>query len=517
VFGRVHTETTKTTAGDLGIEHINPRCGIIAVEFNKIFITSTTWKLHLGLTTTPQKTILNAMSRIVSQMDGIATSALDDRIAALSSSITAAQQSLVTLDEHFAHHTAAADIVPAEYPLLLGSLEHEQHLAAYLCSYYKTMCFGNKHNAVITAADISDLAEDVNLVEQILNDVTAVSAGTAHDTDIINWAITQLPIWKTSGRTCDMSVTEYDQHFRQIIAAHRPLLGQTIILPCLSERNAFVPFNILTLPWVINKQLWLIDLDHHDMVVFNSNQQTTDLIKLSELTALYPDLKRMPYYDGFGMAKQIAPSYISYIIPDSTTSEPADCPLAINENTDYVNHAYLIAIKKDRWIVANFLNTPIGLRYKKGAQTFSSKIPTGTSILTLAVSVLLKPDSTLFIVKQSWRKTALNFFYDNDSNQSLSVYDKTNFASKNLSNAWYVLFDNHSESIITIIIAISVCFPILCFCYSYFSNPTLRKCVRSVGHRYHLPRDGQDVCGIRQPPPSTALVPYLPRVNSSQW
>jgi hypothetical protein len=506
------------TGADITIESINPTCGIVAVEFEPAYLTSSTWKLHFGITTLPQKTLLSALAIIVAKMEGIASSQLSTRIDTLGSAITSAQTYLRSIDLHFLQKTAADDVVPATFPLLLGSLSHEENTVKHLCIAYKGQCMGNPSQGILAAADVSDLDQDVIIVEQILHEISAINPGVIHDNDIINWAITQLDTWKTDPKTCDMTISTYEAVFRHVLSFHRPLLGQTVRIPCLNERNFYTPYSIITIPWIINNHLWVIDLQGKNMVLFNKDQQTTELIKISDLKPLYPNHPTLRYYDGFGMARQPAASYIADVIPGSKTTEPEDCPLQLNVNSDYLQYVYLIAIQDNKWLAVNFLNTIAELSYKKGAQTFLSQIPTGNSILKLANKVLLTPNSKIFTVLQQWRGSAINLHYDSDNSTTITTYQKTDFATKSVVNGLYVLMQENYAAFLATIIITSLSFALMLFGFTYLFSPRLRTCVHIKRRsRHSRPRTNDYDLNNRSPNLIRALMPYLPRTNSSQW
>jgi hypothetical protein len=506
------------------MEKIYPRCGLIAVQLDNIQISSSTWAIHFDVTTTPQIAMLTELALIIAKMDDVIGSEhkFAARVADMQESTTKTTARLQAITTAFSYKGEDTQVIHANFPLITGTLTHEGTIIDYLCTIYKVVCRSNKVQSSISQP--TDIEQHILAIEAILHEIEAVNTGGNSDMEILQWTRTQLNTWKRTTSVCDTSMTNYDATFERILEHHFPLLGKTITLPCLSNRQVYEYYDIIPFPMPVDKELWAVPLQDKHRVLYNQESSTADLVNPDDLLSLYPQ-SNLPYFDGVGIAKQPAPSYITTLIPTAKVAEPELCPAELYEDPLIDKYAIMTAVAQNKWTVVHYRTSSVHLTFRKGAQHFSKLIPAGIHLLTLAKEVLITPSSKNFMVHQRLRSLSKGLFYHSDDTvpepdntikkeiiKQIQKHKFDIFGLPIIGTSWRepLLF----AFVFTLLLAMIILIPFCC----------CPKCkgVRQYLHDQHLIAQRRTTINLyNQPQPSRrvqdAIMPFLQRTTSSQW
>lgn len=522
-------------SSDIALQQIFPRCGLLAVQLPNVQIATAFWTLHFDVDLTSPLAMLNELTLILVKMDDKipGNNPLSPRLAGLISTIPKAITRLQNILESVAEQTNDTKVVKAQYPISMGSVEQENVILSLLCTAYKAKCreFKASTDQTPLATLPSDAPEHIAAIELILHEIEAIQVGVLSDAELIQWSVTQLESWTQTTTTCDTTMTHYEEVFKAILRAHPSLLGRTIQLPCLSDRQTYYPFQMFTFPITIKDKLWEVPLRERTLLLFSSTLTTSDLISQDDLEPLYPNTD-LPIYDGNGIARQPAPSYIAETMTHRTVAEPERCPVQRANISLRSATATLIAVARDAWIIFHYQPSPVVLTYRKGSQQYSINIPRGIHQLKVLTEILFQPSSKSFNVYQKLRKVAKAYYFQADSPEAepdepfenevilTSInQDKDLFGLPITNNSWRETLAFTFAFIFLVICVLVVTFCCATQCKEFSSylrtphDPRLMAQKRTTVNIYDRP-PFLDPCS---PAVHNAVVPFLNRTNSSQW
>jgi hypothetical protein len=401
---------------DIKSLEFSPRCGLVAMELPEMMLVYETWTIHFGVSVQKQEDIVISIKRVISTLDTLITKhpthALKDRIATLTLTVRRIREQLLAIKD-FEKDTRTLATLNVQFPLLPETLADEEGMLDYLCTVYQANCGKTK-----TTGTLNDMPttvyEDVNLLEDICNELENINLSTPPKNDIIKWSVAQLNTWRNERTVCDISLLQYDQVLKKILSSYDDLLGHTITLPCLSSRQVYTPYSLITLPLAVDGKLWQLDFGKEMMVLLHNETKTSIMINPLELKLLYHYSKELPYFEGNGLSQIETPSYVAVILPDLKVSAPETCTMIPSRKTSYKTMAHLMAYGKDKVIATNFRQEETLLQYIRGTKSAKLKLPAGNSLLTLADDLRLQPSLLTFIADFAWRKLAVGIHYTND-------------------------------------------------------------------------------------------------------
>jgi hypothetical protein len=471
--------------------------------------------------------MLNDITVILVKLDELLPQdhALATRLTSLMTTIPKVIVRFREIEQSVAKDVESSSVIQANYSLTIESKDQEVTILHHLCTLYKILCGGNK---VVTPAAVlpSEVDDHILAIEAMIHEIETIRIGIVSDAELIQWSLTQLDAWKILTGTCDTTAFAYEIIFKEVLQAHPSLLGRTIKFPCLSDRQQYVPFKMIAFPMPLRKELWQVPIDKQSLLMFATKIDAPVIISEDDLLPVYPNTN-LPIYDGNGLARQPAPSYLADTIPLTKISEPEACPAQVIEDPTYPSTAMMTAVSRDSWIVTNYRSSTVSLVYRKGAKQHTITIPKGIHVLQLLASILMQPSSESFQVHQKLRMTAQAYYFNSDP--LIPVPDvpfekDVIFIPKKQEKDIFGL-DISSQSWREPL-ALSFAFMFLLACLLVITFVSITKCKGWRKHlRTHRRKNDSDsqsfpvhnVPMICPPSMQTALVPYLHRVNSSQW
>jgi hypothetical protein len=308
----------------------------------------------------------------------------------------------------------------AFFPLIPESLADEVTLLEYLCKKFKAKCGGNTDESSATL-DVNSLPGDLISLERILNELEEHNYGLVTDKQVITWGITQLGTWKSDSKFCDIAYSKYDYVFKNILRTYPSILGRTITFPCISDHQIYLPFSIITAPIKVNDELWKVDFGKEMMVLVHNLTKTTMMIHPLDLKVIYHADKKLPYFDGNGLAKYETPSYLQYIILGTPNPVTEACPMPQVPGMGYYRWIHMTAYDSNKWLVTNFRKEATTVQYMKGNRISYFELPFGNFILELAKNVFLQPSLVTSIANREWRKIAKRIMFEKDTYENLGT------------------------------------------------------------------------------------------------